>query len=163
MITYEATVSVGCYQADKTAHCNHILYVTQPQYQESPATCSSSKISQQDIAFNNFQFCGITVPSVFRDSDPKIQFNVTGYIDGQYNKGIQRTTRLRLMSLENKVDLSGAWATITIPDIKVINTEWNLKSFMSITCITLRLNSIVSFVLVHVLQYIVRKILNALK
>ncbi|CAG2238262.1 unnamed protein product [Mytilus edulis] len=127
MITYEATVSVGCYQADQTAHCNQILYVTQPQYQESPATCSSSKISQQDIAFNSFQFCGITVPSVYRDSDSKIQFNVTGYIDGQYNKGIQRTTRLRLLSLENKVDSSGAWDIITIPDIKISVTDADEK------------------------------------
>ncbi|XP_076109578.1 uncharacterized protein LOC143078608 [Mytilus galloprovincialis] len=72
-----------------------------------------------DIAFNSFQFCGITVPAVYKDSDPKIQFNVTGYIDGQYNKGIHRITRLRLKSLKSNVDLSGAWDNITIPDIKI--------------------------------------------
>lgn len=109
------------------SQCNHLLYVTQPKYQETPSTCQSS-ISQQDIVFDSFQFCGLTVPSTYSGHD--IQFNVTGYSDGQYNWPKKRSTKLRLTSFKSSVDLTGAWDIIKIPDIEVI-TVWNIKSLMS--------------------------------
>lgn len=130
IISYTATVPVGCYRADLVSHCNHLLYVTQPKYQESPATCSSSNILQQDIAFDSFQFCGLTVPSQY--GGQSIQFNVTGYIDGQYSGKRKRSTKIRLMSLISNVDLTGAWDNITSPDIEVINTAWKRKNVLSV-------------------------------
>ncbi|XP_052063239.1 uncharacterized protein LOC127702954 isoform X1 [Mytilus californianus] len=125
IISYTATVPVGCFRADQVSHCNHLLYVTQPKYQNVPTTCSSSNILQQDIAFDSFQSCGLTVPSQY--SGQSIQFNVTGYVDGQYSGSRKRSTKIRLMSLISTVDLTGAWNNITSPDIEILVSDADEK------------------------------------
>lgn len=110
---------MGCFSAYNQNQCHHLLYITQPNYQQTPATCSSSNILQQDIAFNGFEFCGLSIPSSTHGQ--KIQFNVTGYIDGQYNGGRKRTTQISVTSRPSTADRSGAWDNISIPIIKVIS------------------------------------------
>ncbi|XP_076111545.1 von Willebrand factor D and EGF domain-containing protein-like [Mytilus galloprovincialis] len=125
LISYNVTVPVGCFSAYNQNQCHHLLYITQPNYQQTPATCSSSNILQQDIAFNGFEFCGLSIPSSTHGQ--KIQFNVTGYIDGQYNGDRKRTTQISVTSRPSTADRSGAWDNISIPIIKILVSDADEK------------------------------------
>lgn len=103
---------MGCFSASNQNNCHHLLYITQPKYQQTPATCSSSNILQQDFAFNGFVFCGLSIPSSTHGQ--KIQFKVTGYIDGQYNEDRKRTIQISVTSRSSTADQSGAWDDISI-------------------------------------------------
>ena len=117
-ISYTSKVPVGCFDLKKQSHCEHLLYITQPKYQNEPAKCSvSNTIVQEDVAFEGYQFCGLRVPSL--SYNEPIQLNVTGYIDGMYNGDKKKTTKIRLTSLPSVIDTTGVWDNITVPDIEV--------------------------------------------
>lgn len=118
ILYYNVTVVPGCRDYQQMGSCNHILYISQPNYQLNQRLCSGTNIRLQDLAFDSHQKCGLVIPS--DSANTIVSFNTTGYIDGRYNYDKKRSTKIRLISMgENEHDPSHAWDFINIPDIEV--------------------------------------------
>jgi hypothetical protein len=93
--------------------CTQTIQIAQPGYQSDQC---SNNIQEESLVFKT-QNCGVTFST--NNWEMPINLIVTGYIDNVYNTG-DRTAHIRLKIKENSTtDLSGAWDTVNIPDIKV--------------------------------------------